>query len=176
VRTDADDPPTRAQTPASAQTPATYPREHDLPAESESQARFAERERQEAHAERRRALNALDAADVLWRLIRIAVYTISAIIALAIVFHLLNANHNNSFVSTIEQWGKSLAGPFAGMFLLHSAKATIGLDYGIAIIVYIVVAELVINLIGAAIVPARRRAATPADGRFPPPPQYPQYQ
>jgi hypothetical protein len=168
MRTDADDPPTRAQ------APETYPRERDARVEHESQARFVERE--EAYAERRRALNALDTADVLWRLVRIAVYTIVAIIALAILFRLLNANHNNSFVSTIEQWGHSLAGPFAGMFLLHSAKATIGLDYGIAIIVYVLVAELIINLIGAAIVPARRRAASPADGRFPPPPQYPQYQ
>lgn len=159
------------------QVPAYAPAQ-DVRAERESQARYVARERQEARDERRRALTALDTADVLWRLIRIVVYTISGIIALAIVFHLLNANRGNSFVSTIDQWGHSLAGPFAGMFVLHSAKATIGLDYAIAIVVYIGVAELLINLIGAAIVPARRRAAgvtTAADPAYQPP-RYPQYQ
>jgi len=162
MHTRADDLPTRTST-AVPYTSAT-----DRAAERDAQARqYAERERQEAGARRRRALTTLDTADVVWRLIRIAVYAISTIIALAIVFHLLNANRHNGFVSTIDSWGHSLAGPFAGMFVLHSAKATIGLDYGIAIIVYIAVAELVINLIGAAIVPARRRAAgVTADARY----------
>lgn len=155
-----------------------YSPAHDARAEREAQAQYAARERQHAHDERRRALATLDTADVLWRLVRIAVYTIVGIIALSIIFHLLSANHNNSFVSTINDWADTLAGPFAGMFVFHSAKATIGLDYGIAIVVYVLVAELIINLIGAAIVPARRRAAgvtADSDPRYPPPSQYPQY-
>ena len=145
--------------------------------QNEDAVRYAQRERENERDQRRRALATLDTADIVWRLVRIVVWTISVIIALAIVFHLLNANQNNSFVSTIDGWGHSLAGPFAGMFLLHSAKATIGLDYAIAIIVYVGVAELIIHLIDAAIVPARRKAATAARLRpFPgEPPSYGPY-
>jgi hypothetical protein len=143
--------------------------------QNEDAVRYVQREHESEREQRKRALAALDAADiVVWRLLRIAVWTISVIIALAILFHLLNANLNNSFVSTIDGWGHTLAGPFAGMFLLHSAKATIALDYAIAIVVYVCVAELIIHLIDAAIVPARRKAAAAARVRpFPgAPPSY----
>jgi hypothetical protein len=147
--------------------------------DAEARRQLAMRERDAAVGKRRRALAALDAAGVVWRLLRIAVWTISAIIALSILFHALAANPHNSVVSTINDWAGTLAGPFAGMFILHSAKATNALDYGIAIVIYVVAAEIVINLIGAAIVPVRRRAAAGGDPVYPPavpPPSYPQYQ
>jgi hypothetical protein len=108
-----------------------------------------------------RSERTLNAADVLWRLVRLAVWTVSAVIALAIVFRLLGANAGNAVVNRVDIWAHTLASPFVGMFTLHSAKWTLALDYAIAIVVYILLAELVIGLIGAAVVPARRRAGEP---------------
>ena len=105
--------------------------------------------------ERRR--KTLDAAEVAARLIRLVVGVISAIIGLEIVLTLLSANATNSIVHRIAVWAHSLAGPFVGMFTLHSPKWTLTLDYAIAIVVYLGVAELVIALIRTLIVPTRRR-------------------
>ena len=55
----------------------------------------------------------------------------------------------------MRDWGKTLAGPFDGLFHLDSAKWTVVLNYGIAIIVYSLVAGLVVRLLSA---PRRRRA------------------
>ena len=105
--------------------------------------------------ERRR--KTLDAAEVAARLIRLVVGVISAIIGLEIVLTLLRANATNAIVHRIAIWAHSLAGPFVGMFNLSSAKWTLTLDYGIAIIVYLGLAELLIALIRTLIVPTRRR-------------------
>jgi hypothetical protein len=105
--------------------------------------------------ERRR--KTLDAAEVTARLIRLVVGVIAAVVGLEIVLTLLSANAANSIVHRVALWAHSLAGPFVGMFTLHSPKWTLTLDYGIAIIVYLGVAELLIMLIRTLIVPTRRR-------------------
>ena len=171
--------PTRETQPAGYAPGAVPPGEERFPTDAETSRHVAVRERQVVRDKRRRALAVLDAAAVVRRVLRIAVWTLAAIIALSIAFHLLTANPHNSVVSIINDWAGTVAGPFAGMFILHSAKATNALDYGIAIVVYVVAAEIVINLIGAAIVPVRRRAGATGDPVYPPagpPPSYPQYQ
>src|ERR1700752_243515 len=96
---------------------------------------------------------ALDAGDVISRLVLVVGAVVGAIIAVAILFVVLGANPSNSFVSTIHGWGHPLAGPFVGMFTFHSHKATVAVDYGIAIFVYFVLAEVILALIGAVISP-----------------------
>jgi len=105
--------------------------------------------------ERRR--KTLDAAEVTARMIRLVVGVIAAVIGLEIALTLLSANATNAIVHRIAVWSHSLAGPFVGMFNLSSAKWTLTLDYGIAIIVYLGIAELLIVLIRTLIVPTRRR-------------------
>ena len=80
---------------------------------------------------------------------------VCGIIALAALFILLDASTSNSIVSTVRDWGRTLAGPFDGLFHLDSAKWTVVLNYGIAIIVYSLVAGVVVRLLLA---PRRRRA------------------
>ena len=84
---------------------------------------------------------------MLARIVRIVAAVVCGIILLAAVFILLDANAGNSIVSTVRDWGKTLAGPFDGIFHLDSAKWTVALNYGIAIVVYAVVAALVVRLL-----------------------------
>src|SRR2546423_14904322 len=74
------------------------------------------------------------------RLVRLTALVVCAIIALAAIFILLDANAGNWFVSHVRDWGKTLAGPFDGIFRLDSAKGTDAANYGIAIVVYAIVA------------------------------------
>ena len=84
---------------------------------------------------------------MLARIVRIVAAVVCGIIALAVLFILLDANAGNSIVSTVRDWGKTLAGPFDGIFHLDSAKWTVALNYGIAIVVYAIVAALVVRLL-----------------------------
>ena len=92
---------------------------------------------------------------LLARIVGLAAAVVCGIIALAAVLILLDASTSNSIVSTVRDWGRTLAGPFDGLFHLDSAKWTVVLNYGIAIIVYSLVAGLVVRLLLA---PRRRRA------------------
>jgi hypothetical protein len=91
------------------------------------------------------------------RLVRLAALVVCAIIALAAIFILLDANAGNWVVSHVRDWGKTLAGPFDGIFHLDSAKGTVALNYGIAIIVYAIVAGLIVRLLAATTVGSGRR-------------------
>jgi len=95
------------------------------------------------------------------RLVRLTALVVCAIIALAAIFILLDANAGNWFVSHVRDWGKTLAGPFDGIFRLDSAKGTVAVNYGIAIVVYAIVAGLIVRLLAATAGAAgRRRAVT----------------
>ena len=95
---------------------------------------------------------------MLARIVRIVAAVVCGIILLAAVFILLDANAGNTIVSTVRDWGKTLAGPFDGIFHLSSAKATVALNYGIAIIVYGIVAALLVRLLASVGTTRRRRA------------------
>ena len=92
---------------------------------------------------------------MLARIVGLAAAVVCGIIAVAAVLILLDASTTNSIVSTVRDWGRTLAGPFDGLFHLDSAKWTVVLNYGIAIVVYSIVAGLVVRLLLA---PRRRRA------------------
>jgi len=95
---------------------------------------------------------------MLVRLVRLVAGIVTAIIALAILFVVLDASTSNTIVSHIRDWAHTLAAPFRGIFHLHSAKGTFALNYGIAIVVYWIVAWVIERLIAAIFAPARRRA------------------
>jgi hypothetical protein len=105
-----------------------------------------------------RAASTVDHGLVLIRAIRLVLAIVVAIIALAIVFIVLSANTSNGLVSTVLDWAHTLAAPFEGIFTLHSAKASVALNYVIAIVIYTIVAELIVYAIDAALTPAARRA------------------
>ena len=84
---------------------------------------------------------------MLARLVGIIAGVVCAIIALAAIFVVLDANAGNSIVSTVEDWGRSLAGPFDGIFHLDSARWSVALNYAIAIVVYSLIAGVIVRLL-----------------------------
>jgi hypothetical protein len=92
---------------------------------------------------------------LLLRLVRPIIYATiaaAALIALGIVFEVLDANTQKWLVSDVESAANWLAAPFQNTFLLHDAKLAIALNWGIAILVY--------AILGRALVAVTRRAAT----------------
>jgi hypothetical protein len=72
---------------------------------------------------------------------------LAAIIALGILFVVLDANAGNTIVSHVHDWAKSLAGPFDGMFNLHNPKTELAVNWGLAAVVYLVVGSLIASLL-----------------------------
>jgi hypothetical protein len=97
------------------------------------------------------------------RLIRLVVVVLALIIALAIAFKALGANEHNTIVSAVHDAGRALAAPFDKMFKLDGAKRTLALNWGIALVVYLVVGFAIARLVGrlatARPVARRRRLA-----------------
>jgi hypothetical protein len=69
------------------------------------------------------------------------------VLAVGIVLVVLGANHSNELVKAVHSAAQFLAGPFDGLFTLHSRRATVALDWGIAAVVWYVVARFIARLI-----------------------------
>ena len=93
------------------------------------------------------------------RLIRLVVLVVVLILALAIAFKVLGANGHNTIVSAAHDAGKALAKPFDNMFKVDGAKATLALNWGIALVVYLVVGVALARFVGrlALVGPVARR-------------------
>jgi len=87
---------------------------------------------------------------LLVRAVEFVVGIVVLVIVLGIVLVLFDANVSNSVVSQVEQWARSLAGPFDGIFSLHSRHAAIAVNWGIAALVYAAVGGLIARLIDGA--------------------------
>jgi hypothetical protein len=98
---------------------------------------------------------------LLARLVSLAVSIVVAIIVAGILLVVLKANPANSIVSEVESWARWLAGPFDGMFSLHSANATIAVNWGIAAVVYLLVGALIVRLLGGTYPYPRRYSSNP---------------
>jgi hypothetical protein len=98
--------------------------------------------------ERTGARGAAMGSGLLARIVHLVVSVIVLIIVVGIVLVLLKANPSNSIVSQIEDWARSLAGPFDGMFSFHNAHVAIAVNWGIAAVVYSIAGGLIARLIG----------------------------
>ena len=85
---------------------------------------------------------------------------IVSVIALGIAFVTLKASPSNTIVSHIHNWAKWLVGPFDGMFHLHSARGTVALNWGIALVVYLVIGSLLARIVLTPARAFRRRTPT----------------
>jgi hypothetical protein len=92
------------------------------------------------------------------RLIVALTLGVVAILATGIAFEVLDANAHKWIVSTVEHVGKRIASPFDRMFTPHSAKASVAINWGIAIAVYGMAGRLLARL--AARLPAPRAVGT----------------
>lgn len=89
------------------------------------------------------------------RIIRLVVSLVVGIIVLGIVFVVLDANGSNTIVSHVNDWAKTLVGPFDGMFKLSSLKGTIALNWGLAAVIYSILGRMIALFVARAGLTAR---------------------
>lgn len=76
---------------------------------------------------------------VVARAIRLVVGIVVAIIVLAVVLRLLDANAHNVVVSDVHDAGRALVGPFKNVFAVKGPKLAMAINWGLAAVVYAVV-------------------------------------
>lgn len=86
-------------------------------------------------------------ASLLARLIWLIAVLVALVIVAGIVLIVLKANPGNSVVSTVHDAAKFLVGPFDGIFKPHDHRLAIAINWGIAAIVYLAVARLIVALL-----------------------------
>ena len=93
------------------------------------------------------------------RLVRLAAIVLALIIGLGIAFKALGANSHNTIVSGVHDAGHALASPFNNMFKVDGAKATLAVNWGIAVVVYLAVGFAIARFVArlGAIRPLGRR-------------------
>lgn len=82
--------------------------------------------------------------------VRAVAAVVVGIIVVAIVLVVLGANESNTIVNAIHDAGSWLAGPFKGIFDLEGRKADVAVNWGIAAVVYAIVAGLLVRLLAGA--------------------------
>lgn len=94
----------------------------------------------------------------LARAIRAIVGIIVAIIVVAIILRLLDANPGNVIVRDIHDAGAALVGPFANIFSVSGPKVHMLLNWGLAALIYSVVGGFLASFVarGAASAYSRR--------------------
>jgi hypothetical protein len=95
---------------------------------------------------------------LLARAIRLVVGIVIAIIAVAVVLRLLDANASNAIVSDIHDAGASLVGPFSDLFSIKNPKVNMVVNWGLAALVYAVIGGFIASFAarGAAAAQSRR--------------------
>jgi hypothetical protein len=85
----------------------------------------------------------------LARVVNLIVAIVVLIIVAGIVLVLLKANPTNAIVADVHDAARWLAGPFDGIFSLHSARVAVAVNWGLAAVVYAVVGGLIVRLLGS---------------------------
>jgi hypothetical protein len=84
---------------------------------------------------------------LLARGVSLAGTIVSALLAIGILFVVLGGNPHNDIVSTIQDSARTLSGPFDDMFTPHSHKLAVAINWGVAIVVYLIAASTLAGLI-----------------------------
>ncbi|TMM08420.1 MAG: hypothetical protein E6G00_12480 [Actinobacteria bacterium] len=82
------------------------------------------------------------------RLLWLAAALVALVIVAGIALVALKANMGNSIVSSIHDAARSLASPFGQIFHPKGHTLAIAINWGIAAIVYLFVARLIVRLLG----------------------------
>jgi hypothetical protein len=81
------------------------------------------------------------------RLVTAVAAVVAAIIVIAIVLRLLNANPSNGIVDAIHQAGSWLSSPFHGLFSPNNGDVRMAVNWGIAALVYLIVARIIARVV-----------------------------
>ncbi len=79
--------------------------------------------------------------------VRIVFGVLAGILVLVIVFKVTGANRVNPIVEQVFAWGSSLVGPFDGLLDIDNRKLEVGVNWGIAALVYFAVGALISTLV-----------------------------
>jgi len=90
---------------------------------------------------------AYGALGVLARVIDIVVAIVAAILALGVLLVVLEANRGSGLVDAILDAARWLAGPFRDFFSLDDRKLEVAVNWGLALLVYVVVGRLIAGLL-----------------------------
>lgn len=90
---------------------------------------------------------------VLWRVTKLVLVALGLLLVLAIAFLVLPTNHDNGVVSTVLSWADHVAGPLKDVFTSDDPDHQKIYNYGLAAVVYFVLAAVVGKL------PTGRRSA-----------------
>jgi hypothetical protein len=90
---------------------------------------------------------AYGALGFLGRVIDIAVAVVAVSIALGVLLVVLEANPSNDIVKLIHDAAAWLVGPFKDFFTIDDPKLEIAVNWGLAVVVYVVVGRLVAGLL-----------------------------
>ena len=86
----------------------------------------------------------------LWGLARIVTLLTAAVVGLlllGILLVVLEANRSNDVVNALLDAGRFLAGPLDDVFKLHSHKAAVAVNWGLAALAYLVIGGLISRLL-----------------------------
>jgi hypothetical protein len=89
----------------------------------------------------------LGARVALARAVTAAAAVAAAIIVLAILLHVLNANPSNDLVDATHRAGSWLSSPFHGIFSPRDGDVRMALNWGLAALVYLVVARFIARVV-----------------------------
>ena len=90
---------------------------------------------------------AYGALGFLARVIDIAVAVVAVIIAVGVLLVVLEANRSNDIVDLIHDAASWLAGPFKDFFTLDDPKLEVAVNWGLAVLVYVLVGRGVSSLL-----------------------------
>ena len=80
---------------------------------------------------------------VLAALVDLITGAVAVVILIGIAFVVLKANRDNDIVSAVHDAAKWLVGPFDGMFTPKDRKLGVAINWGIALVVYVIAGRAV---------------------------------
>jgi hypothetical protein len=90
---------------------------------------------------------AYGALGFLARVVDIVVAIVAAIIAIGVLLVVLEANPANDIVDAVLDAARWLAGPFEDFFTLDDAKLEVAVNWGLALVVYVLVGRVLSALL-----------------------------
>lgn len=81
------------------------------------------------------------------RVVLFAALLVALIIGAAILLRVLDANTTNSIVKAVHDAGKALVGPFKDIFKIDKPKVSVGVNWGLAALVYLLVGGLIARIL-----------------------------
>jgi hypothetical protein len=72
---------------------------------------------------------------------------VALIVTAGILLFVFDANAGNTVVSHVERWSSTLTTPFHNLFMPHSLKANVAINWGIAAAAYLLAGGIIRRLL-----------------------------